>query len=128
MTSVGPKKKRNRLKILVLSCSGASNMGQLANQAAVEMVQENFGHMLCTAAVGARQKAAVDLVRNSAIVLTINGCTSRCVDRILRDINRTDVRSVTITDLGIAKRPGFFCATEEVERVKEAVRRALVGE
>jgi uncharacterized metal-binding protein len=128
MSSVKPHKKQNSAPILLLACSGASNMGQLANQAALEMVEENFGHMLCTAALGARMKSAVERVRSASIVLTINGCESGCVDRVLKDLGRTDVRSVTVTETGIAKRPGFFCPTDEVERVKEAVRRALVGE
>lgn len=29
--------------IMLLSCSGGSNVGQLANQAAIELTQEGFG-------------------------------------------------------------------------------------
>ena len=112
----------------MLSCTGAPHQGQLANQATLELIEDNFDHMLCVAAVGARQKAAVEMVRGASIVLTINGCEARCVNRILKDLGRTDIRSVTVNDLDIPKHPGFFCSTEELERVKEAVRRALAGE
>ncbi len=39
---------------LILACSGGSNVGQLANQAAVELTQEGFGKLFCLAGVGAQ--------------------------------------------------------------------------
>jgi uncharacterized metal-binding protein len=38
--------------VMILACSGGSNVGQLANQAAVELTQEGFGKMFCLAGVG----------------------------------------------------------------------------
>jgi hypothetical protein len=37
---------------MILACSGGSNVGQLSNQAAVELTQEGFGKMFCLAGVG----------------------------------------------------------------------------
>ena len=39
--------------IMILACSGGSNVGQLSNQAAVELTREAFGKMYCLAGVGA---------------------------------------------------------------------------
>jgi len=39
---------------MILSCSGGSNVGQLSNEAAVELPQEGFGKMFCLAAIGGR--------------------------------------------------------------------------
>ncbi len=33
--------------IMILACSGGSNVGQLSNQAAIELTQEGFGKMFC---------------------------------------------------------------------------------
>jgi uncharacterized metal-binding protein len=33
--------------IMILACSGGSNVGQLSNQAAVDLTQEGFGKMFC---------------------------------------------------------------------------------
>ena len=37
---------------MILACSGGSNVGQLANQAAVTVNQEGFGKILCLAGIG----------------------------------------------------------------------------
>ena len=34
--------------IMILACSGCSNVGQLSNQAAVELTQEGFGNLILT--------------------------------------------------------------------------------
>ena len=36
--------------VMILACSGASNVGQLANRAALELTQEGLGNMSCLAA------------------------------------------------------------------------------
>ena len=33
--------------VMLLCCSGGSNVGQLANQACVELTQEGFGKIFC---------------------------------------------------------------------------------
>ena len=38
---------------MILACSGASNVGQLSNQVAIELTQEGFGKMFCLAGIGA---------------------------------------------------------------------------
>ena len=37
--------------IMILACSGGSNVGQLSNQAAIELTQEGFGKMFCLAGI-----------------------------------------------------------------------------
>ncbi len=39
-------------EILIFTCSGSSNVGQFANQAAVDLQQEGVGKMLCLAGIG----------------------------------------------------------------------------
>ncbi len=39
--------------IMILACSGGSNVGQLSNQAAVELTREGYGKMFCLAGIGA---------------------------------------------------------------------------
>ena len=38
--------------VMILPCSGGSNVGQLANKAAVELTQEGFGKIFCLAGIG----------------------------------------------------------------------------
>ena len=37
---------------MILACSGGSNVGQLSNQAAIELTHEGFGKMFCLAGIG----------------------------------------------------------------------------
>jgi uncharacterized metal-binding protein len=110
----------------LLACSGASNLGQVCNQAALELAEEGFAEMICTSAIGARQRWAVEQIRQASHVIALNGCDRRCVCRLLKDVGRDTFASVVATDLAIDKSPGFFTHTYEVEKVKEAARRALV--
>jgi uncharacterized metal-binding protein len=38
--------------VMLLACSGGSNVGQLTNQIAIELTQEDFGKMFCLAGIG----------------------------------------------------------------------------
>jgi uncharacterized metal-binding protein len=37
---------------MILACSGGSNVGQLSNQAAVDLIREGFSKMFCLAGIG----------------------------------------------------------------------------
>ncbi|MBS3780822.1 MAG: putative zinc-binding protein, partial [Desulfovermiculus sp.] len=39
-------------QVMILSCSGGSNVGQLSNQAAVELTREGRGKMFCLVGIG----------------------------------------------------------------------------
>jgi len=42
------------------ACSGASNVGQIANQAAIDLARAKVGGFFCLAGVGARIKGIKD--------------------------------------------------------------------
>lgn len=46
--------------ILILPCSGASNVGQIANQAGVELTKAGVGKMFCLAAIGGHIESFVE--------------------------------------------------------------------
>ena len=121
-----PNAKRPNGHTCILACCGASNLGQVCAHAAMELAEERFCEMICTAAIAARQKWAVDRVRAAERVVALNGCDCRCVNRILKDVGRSDFAAVVAVDLAIDKSPGFFAHTYEVEKVKETARRAVV--
>jgi uncharacterized metal-binding protein len=92
----------------------------------MELTEEHFGEMFCVTAVGARIKRAVLTLREARDIIAINGCDSRCVTRLLKDLGLKNTCSVSAAALGVEKRPGFFSHVFEVERIKEAAIRALV--
>jgi uncharacterized metal-binding protein len=42
--------------VRIVACSGASNVGQIANQAAIDLAKANVGGFFCLAGVGAHVK------------------------------------------------------------------------
>jgi uncharacterized metal-binding protein len=50
--------------IMILACSGGSNVGQLSNQAAVELTREGVGKMFCLAGIGGQLSGFVQSARD----------------------------------------------------------------
>ncbi len=111
---------------MILACSGGSNVGQLANQAAVELTQEGFGKLFCLAGMGAQLSGFVQSARDIPNLVVIDGCEIGCAKGVLEQA-RVPLRSyLVITDLGIDKNKDMNLKGEEIERVKQAVK-ALHG-
>lgn len=68
---------------MVLACAGGSNVGQLSNQAAVELTQEGFGKLFCLAGIGANLSSFVQSARDVAQLVVLDGCEMGCAKGIL---------------------------------------------
>ena len=44
---------------VIFTCSGAANVGQVANQAAVELQQDGIAKMLCLAGIGSHNSGMI---------------------------------------------------------------------
>ena len=110
--------------IMILSCSGASNLGQLANQAAVELTREGFGKMFCLAGIGAHLSGFVQSAKDVPYMVAIDGCSVACAKNILGQAEVPLRGYVTIADLGIKKVMNTNLNRTELDRVKTAVKSA----
>jgi uncharacterized metal-binding protein len=113
--------------VMILACSGGSNVGQLSNRAAVELTQEGFGKMHCLAGIGGQLKGFVQSARDVPVIAAIDGCAVGCAKTILKNAGITQYGYLVLTDIGIEKNKNFMLAEEEVRRVKAAVRAACSG-
>jgi uncharacterized metal-binding protein len=113
--------------VMILACSGGSNVGQLANQAAVELTQEGFGKMYCLAGIGGHLGGFVQSARDVPQMIAVDGCPTGCARTILEQAE-VPVRSYPVlTDLGIAKNKNFQLDRGEIDRVKSAVKETRGG-
>lgn len=112
---------------MILACSGASNLGQLANQAAVELTREGFGKMFCVAAIGAHLPTFVEAAKKSQGLITIDGCAVGCARKILEHAEVPLQAYVVLYDLGIEKNSNTNLIPSEVEKVKAAVKDSFNG-
>jgi uncharacterized metal-binding protein len=116
----GEKPKR-----MILACSGASNVGQLANQAAVELSREGFGQMFCLAAIGAHLPKFVGYAQKVPSMVAIDGCSVGCIRAILEHAEVPLRHYMVLTDLGIEKNMNSFLEKADIEKVKLAVRSGI---
>jgi uncharacterized metal-binding protein len=113
--------------IMILACSGGSNVGQLSNQAAVELTREGFGKMFCLAGIGGKLQGFVQSARDVPAMVAIDGCELGCAKATLEQAGVPLKNHVVLTDLGIKKNKEFYLQREEIEQVKDAVKQACSG-
>jgi uncharacterized metal-binding protein len=112
-------------KPVLLSCSGGSNVGQLANQAALELTQEGFGKMACLAGIGAHLSQFVKSAKDVSELIVIDGCEIGCSKGIMTQAEVPLKKYLVLTDLGIRTIKDFNLTREDINKVKEAVKKTL---
>lgn len=110
--------------VMILACSGSSNLGQLSNQAAVELAREGFGKMFCLAGIGAHLSGFVQSAKDVPAMVAIDGCPVACAKKILEHAEIPMKAYVAISDLGIEKNTDTDLKREELEKVKASVKEA----
>lgn len=111
---------------VIFTCSGAANVGQIANQAAVDLQQEGIGRMLFLAGIGSHNEDIIALGRSADRVVGIDGCPVACTKKVLEHAGVSMTDHVVVTDLSLAKKPyDGSIDTDAVTRVKNAVKGRL---
>ena len=114
-------------EVMILACSGGSNVGQLSNRAAVELTQEGLGKMYCLAGIGGQLKGFVQSAKDVPVIAAIDGCAVGCARAILKNAGIQNYNYVVLTDLGIEKNKDFNLSDEDIVRVKSAIVAACKG-
>lgn len=107
---------------MILACSGGSNVGQLSNRAAVELTREGFGKMFCLAGIGGQLPGFLKSARETPVI-ALDGCAVGCARAILANAELTAENYLVLTDLGIEKNKDLEPGREQIDLVKDAVRR-----
>jgi uncharacterized metal-binding protein len=114
--------------IMILACSGGSNVGQLSNQAAIELTQEGFGKMFCLAGIGGHLGGFVRSAKDVPAMVAIDGCEMGCAKAILDHAEIPTKNYLVLTDLGIEKNKNFNLKVEDIQKVKAAVKSVCKSE
>jgi len=110
--------------VMILACSGGSNVGQLTNKVAVELTQEGFGKMYCLAGIGGHLSGFVQSAKDVPQMVAIDGCATCCSKTTLEHAEVPVKSYLILTDLGIEKNKNFQLSRAEMDRVKNAVKEA----
>ena len=105
---------------LIFACSGAADVGEIADKAARKLTREGVGRMFCTAGLGGRISGILKTSEAADSILAIDGCPLNCVKSSLEQAGFNTFKHLQLADLGLEK--GKSPATEE--SVNKATARA----
>lgn len=105
----------NRM-VLLYSCSGGANVGEIADLAARELAFAGQGAILCLAGLGGDIQGMVQAARNADVNLVLDGCPVECGRKTLERHGIQNYRHLRITDLGIEKIKGVRGTKEQVAK------------
>jgi uncharacterized metal-binding protein len=88
---------------LVFACSGAANVGKIADEAARKLSREGKGKMYCLAGLGGNVKDIVETTRSADQILVIDGCPTDCAKKTVERAGIKQFSFVRVTDLGMEK-------------------------
>ncbi|HOP63521.1 MAG TPA: putative zinc-binding protein [Spirochaetota bacterium] len=110
---------------VIFSCSGAADVGEIADRTARALKRDGFARAVCIAAVGAGVPGHIETAKGADVNIAINGCPRGCATKILESIGVTPV-SYEVTAMGFAK--GSSPATQEaVEAVYKTVKEGVAS-
>ncbi len=116
---------KGNANIMILACAGGSNVGQLSNQAAVELTAEGWGKMFCLAGIAGHLSGFVQSAKDVEHMVVIEGCQVGCSKAIMEHLDIPLKNYIVLTDLGIEKNKDFNLKREAVDKVKAAIKDAF---
>jgi len=88
---------------LIFACSGAADVGAVADQAARKMTLDGAGRMFCLAGIGGRVSGIMKTAEAAEAVLAIDGCPLNCVKNCLEQAGFSEFEHLQLADLGMTK-------------------------
>ena len=106
----------NGKTVLLSTCSGAANVGEIADKAVRELMFAGRGAMFCLAGLGGDIQGMIQSARDADVNLVIDGCPMECAKKTFDRHRITNYRHIRVTDLGIEKQKGVRCTEEQVNK------------
>ena len=88
---------------LIFACSGAADVGEIADRAARKMTLRGDGAMFCLAGVGGKVDGILKKTASASQILAIDGCELDCVKKCLESAGFEKFEHLRITDMGMTK-------------------------
>ncbi|MCX7679371.1 MAG: putative zinc-binding protein [Spirochaetes bacterium] len=106
--------------VLLYSCSGASDVGELADRAVRTLWKEGFATKTCLAGVGANISGFLASAKGADVNIVVDGCPIACARKSLQRVGIEPI-AIVLQNLGYKK--GDTKVTEEtIARVVEEIK------
>lgn len=113
-------------EVMIFSCSGGSNVGQLTNKVALDMAKKGKAKMYCTSGLGAKIQGIIENTRSAKKIIVIDGCPISCTKKIFEQNNINIDEYIVVTEEGIEKIPNKLNnSKEELEKIKNIVEKKI---
>jgi uncharacterized metal-binding protein len=106
-------------EILIFSCSGASNVGQITNQAGVRLSQNGTGRFFCLAGIGGHVSGMIESAKAGKMLVAIDGCQVACAKKTLEHAGFNIDEYVQVTELGVEKTHDFNIEPSDVGKITD---------
>ncbi|QIB52145.1 putative zinc-binding protein [Pseudomonas sp. OIL-1] len=103
---------------LIYSCSGCSNVAQLANTLALRIDRAGIAEMSCIAGVGGKVASLVKTAKSGRQVIAVDGCKLQCAKACLNNVGVEPEIHVLLSDFGVRKRFGEDCTPEQADELE----------
>lgn len=110
---------------LVYSCSGCSNVAQLANTLALRLDRQGLAEMSCIAGVGGGVAALISKAKSGRPILALDGCPLQCVKGCLAQHAIDPDTHLILSQYGLRKRNGEDCSQAEEDALFDEVSQLL---
>ncbi len=88
---------------LIFACSGAADVGAIADAAARKLARDGVGRMFCLAGLGGDVSGIVESTKGADAVLAIDGCPVDCARKGLERHGLSGFAHFRATDVGLEK-------------------------
>lgn len=88
---------------LIFACSGAADVGAVADQTARALNRDGVGKMFCLTGVGGRVPGIMKTTESAAKILVIDGCPLNCAKNTLEQAGFSQFEHLKLAELGMAK-------------------------
>jgi uncharacterized metal-binding protein len=88
---------------LIFPCSGAADVGAIADQTGRKLTRDGAGKMFCLAGVGGRVSGIMKTTEAASKLLAIDGCPLACAKHCLEEAGFKDFAHLQLADLGMTK-------------------------
>lgn len=113
---------------LVYSCSGCSNVAQLANTLAVRLDRSGVAEMSCIVGVGGHVPVLVTKARSGRRIFALDGCPLQCVENCLKQHGlHADVHLI-LSRHGLRKRYGEDCTQAQSDELFEGIKQLIASD
>ena len=118
----------NENKPLVYSCSGCSNVAQLANSLAISLNQNGIAEMSCIAGVGGDVFPLVRKAKSERPIIAIDGCPLACVKNCLKRHDIQPTHHFELSRMGIKKEYNRECDNWDFDHAWEEINTVLIDD